>query len=380
MAMKTKIFLLSRDPETIESVKRVAQNGSPIEVDAVFSDVAAAETYLKSSGVTAGLVDIDPNGKESLTRLESLVAAHPHLCAVVLSQEISQELILRAMEAGARHYLQKGTIQRDLSGVMSRLLSQANLRGRQGSVLTVFSAGGGCGATTVALNLAMEMRMSTGKPALLIDLDRCYGAAAAYLDLKSRYGVDDVLGFDGRIDSNLIRSSSCSYLEDFHVLLSPAGKRGLGTPPGPIPSETLRSVLQACRQAYGYTVIDAPRLDEETVKCLSELSDFTIVVFQMTLKDLKHARSILSTIKETGVPEQKIIPLVNRFERRGAPIKPEDGRKVLGIETLYRIRSDWRNAMNCQTKGKTLAEAAPRSKMRKDFVKLVNELQNKPKD
>ena len=378
MAMKTKIFLLSRDPETIESVKRVAQNGSPIEVDAVFSDVAAAETYLKSSGVTAGLVDIDPNGKESLTRLESLVAAHPHLCAVVLSQEISQELILRAMEAGARHYLQKGTIQRDLSGVMSRLLSQVQMRGRQGSVLTVFSAGGGCGATTVALNLAMEMRMSTGKPALLIDLDRCTGRRRLP-DLKEPLRVGRCVVFTA-IDSNLIRSSSCSYLEDFHVLLSPAGKRGLGTPPGPIPSETLRSVLQACRQAYGYTVIDAPRLDEETVKCLSELSDFTIVVFQMTLKDLKHARSILSTIKETGVPEQKIIPLVNRFERRGAPIKPEDGRKVLGIETLYRIRSDWRNAMNCQTKGKTLAEAAPRSKMRKDFVKLVNELQNKPKD
>ena len=378
MIAKTKIFLVTKDKRTIDHVNGVACNGSPIKIDRVLSDTSAVEQYLETSGVTAGIIDIDPDSKETLAQLEELVQLHPNVCTAVISEDITQERILSAMQAGARHFLQKGSIQKDLSSVMNRLLNHPGVSGKKGSILTVFSASGGCGATTVALNLAMEMRTFT-KPVLMIDLDRCYGAAAAYLDINSKYGIEDVLKFKGEIDPHLIRSSSCTYMEDFHVLLSPAGARN--APADSLNYENLKSVIQACRQTYAYTIIDAPRLDEQTVKCLSELSDFTIVVFQLTLKDLKYARSIISTFKSMGMAEQKIIPLANRFQKRGSPIKADDGQKVLGTKNMYRIRSDWRNAVNCQNQGKTLAEVAPRSKMRKDFLKLVSEIQtNKPKD
>lgn len=376
MIEKTKIFLVTQDKQTIEHVNDVACNGSAIEIETVLPDTAAAEDYLKRSAVTAGIIDIDPDAEQSLQQVESLLLAHPHVCTVVISQNITQELILSAMQAGARHFLQKGSIRKELSGAMNRLLSHPGVKTQNGSVLTVFSAGGGCGATTVALNLAMEMRTSTNKPVLMIDLDRCYGAAAAYLDIKSKYGIDDVLAAERKVDSNLIKSSSCAYRDDFHVLLSTPQSRK--TSSATLINETnLRDTVQACRQAYACTVIDAPRLDERTVKVLSELSDFTIVVFQLTLKDLAYARTIISTFKKLGLADRKIIPLANRFQRRGAPVKPDDGRKALGVKRIRSIRSDWRNAINCQNKGKTLAEVAPRSKMRKDFLKLVSEIQNK---
>ncbi|MBL7215002.1 MAG: AAA family ATPase [Phycisphaerae bacterium] len=378
MLGKTKIFLVTKDEQTIHHVSDVAQNGSPITIDKVLPDAASVEKYLETSDVKAGIVDIDPNAQETLGQLEELLRSRPEICTVVVSENITQELILSAMQAGARHFLQKGSLQKELSGVMSRFLSHPRLKGKKGSVLTVFSASGGCGATTVSLNLAMEMRMATSKPVLVIDLDRCYGAAAAYLDINSKYGIKDVLDFDGKIDPHLIQSSSCAYMEDFHVLLSPAGARK--TPTDSLNYDNLKQVLQACRQTYAYTVIDAPRLDEQVVKCLSEMSDFTIVVFQLTLKDLKFARSIISTFKSMGMADQKIIPLANRFQKRGSMIKADDGQKALGIKNIYSIRSDWRNAINCQNKGKTLAEVAPRSKMRKDFLKLVAEIQNKPED
>ncbi len=376
MMTKTKIFLVTQDPQTIEHVTAVSQNGSPIELDAVLPDISAVDAYLKTSGVTAGIVDIDPDGKETLGQLEASIRTRPNVCTVVVSQDITQDMILLAMEAGARHFLQKGSLQKDLSAVMNRLLNHPGTKTQNGSVLTVFSAGGGCGATTVALNLAMEMRMSTAKPVLMIDLDRFYGAAAAYLDIQAKYGIDDVLAFDGKIDSNLIQSSSFAYMDDFHVLLSSTETRARSVS---MDAANLKAVVEACRLTYAYTVIDAPRLDEKTVRTLSELSDFTIVVFQLTLKDLKYARSIFSTFKRMGLAEQKIIPLANRFQKRGALINADDGQKVLGVKNMYHIRSDWRNAMHCQNKGKTLAEAAPRSKMRKDFLKLVSEIQNKPK-
>ena len=373
MTPKTKIFLVTKDKKTIQHVDAVAHNGSPIEVDRVLPDISWMDQYLGDSEVTAGIVDIDPNPTEVLAELEAMTSANPNLCTIVVSENITQDLILAAMQAGARHFLQKGTVHAELSGVMGRLLTHSCAKRKTGSITTVFSASGGCGATTVALNVANELRLKAAKPVLVIDLDRCYGAASAFLDIKSDYGIDDVLTYEGKIDKHLIQSSSCSYKDDFHVLLSAAGTAKKST--RDIDPECLKDVLQACRQGYTHTVIDAPRMDDQTVKVLTELSDFTIVVFQLTLKDLKFARSIITMFKDLGLSEDKIIPLANRFKKRGALIDIDDSKRALGAGNVRSIRSDWRSAMNCLNNGKTLADAAPRSPMRKDFQKLIDEMQ-----
>ena len=373
MTPKTKIFLVTKDKDTIHKIDAVAKNGSPIQVDEILPDLGRTGQYLQTSDICAGIVDIDPNPQQVLADLEEMIHDNPHLCTIVVSETMDQELILSAMQAGARHFLQKGSIHEKLSGVMARLLTHSGARRKNGSIITVFSASGGCGATTVALNLANELRIKTAQGVLVIDLDRCYGATSAYLDLKSEYGIDDVLTYDGKIDKHLIQSSSCSYKDDFHVLLSSGGSTGKNTTGWG--SQNLTDVLGACRQAYGYTVIDAPRMDEQTVKSLSELSDFTIVVFQLTLKDIKFARSIITMFKDLGLSQDKIIPLANRFKKRGPMISIDDGKRALGTENVYHIRSDWHNAMNCLNTGKTFADAAPRSGMRKDLQKLADEIQ-----
>ena len=375
MTPKTKIFLVTKDKGTIHKIDAVAKNGSSIQVDEILPNLGRTEQYLETSGVCAGIVDIDPDPQQILADLEEMIRENPNLCTIVVSQDMNQELILSAMQAGARHFLQKGSIHEKLSGVMARLLSHPGIKQKAGSILTVFSASGGCGATTVALNLANEMRIKTSKKVLVIDLDRCYGAASAYLDIKSEYGIEDVLSYEGTIDKNLIQSSSCSYKEDFHVLLSSSADSGKKKAHG-WGSQNLADVLGACRQAYGFTVIDAPRMDEQTVKILSELSDFTIVVFQLTLKDLKFARSIISMFKDLGLSQDRLIPLANRFQKRGPMIGIDDGKRALGADNVYSIRSDWRNAVNCLNTGKTLADAAPRSAMRKDLLKLVDQIQS----
>jgi pilus assembly protein CpaE len=383
MTPKTKIFLVTKDPDTVHQIDAVARNGSPIEIDQVLPDASRIGKYLENSGVCAGIVDIDPDPQAVLEDLEEMIRDNPHLCTIVISENMSQDLILSAMLAGARHFLQKGSIHEQLSGVMGRLLTHSGLKRKAGSVITVFSASGGCGATTVALNLANEMRIKTSKGVLVIDLDRCYGAASAFLDIKSEYGIDDVLTYEGKIDKHLIQSSSCVYKEDFHVLLSSADRHKKTQPAWG--SQGLSDVLGACRQAYGFTVIDAPRMDEQTVKVLSELSDFTIVVFQLTLKDLKFARSIISMFKDLGLSPDKIIPLANRytkarFGKSGSLISIDDSRRVLGADNVVTICSDWSNAEKSLNVAKPLADAAPRSPMRKDFQKLVDQIQSQSEE
>ncbi len=65
------------------------------------------------------------------------------------------------MQAGARHFLRKSAIQTELDPVLEHLLSHGPQEStRLGVVLSVFSCSGGCGATTVAINLANELRLA----------------------------------------------------------------------------------------------------------------------------------------------------------------------------------------------------------------------------
>jgi pilus assembly protein CpaE len=369
MTAKTEIFLFTNDGDTVGRVRRISENGSPVRLGGVFSDPLELNAFLEHSDIQAGVFDIDPDPQTRLREMESILQAHPKLCSVVVSETISQDLILSAMQSGARHFIQKNAIGSELPQAVSRLLQHTLAKRPAGRIVTIFSAAGGCGATTVAMNTAMELRLRLGKPVMMIDLDRFYGSAAAYLDIESKYGIADLLSHKGNIDRHLVQSTSTAYMEDFHVLLSPADTAGRHA--SALPLQNLPAVLEACRQMYAVTVIDAPRLDDEAVKQLSELSDYTVVVFQLTIKDLRCARSIITSFRQRGHLD-KIIPLANRFQKRSRLVSVESGRQAIGADHIHLMRSDWRTAMTCLNRGKTLAEAAPRSGMRKDLLKLID--------
>ncbi len=78
-----------------------------------------------------------------------------HTWFIVLSKEFDERRVLHAMQAGARHFLRKDAIATELSPVLERLLAHGpQTAARLGTILSVFSCSGGCGATTAVVNLA----------------------------------------------------------------------------------------------------------------------------------------------------------------------------------------------------------------------------------
>jgi Flp pilus assembly CpaE family ATPase len=221
----------------------------------------------------------------------------------------------------------------------------------------------------VTINLASELQLSSSRPVLAIDLDSCYGAVSAHLGIKSKYGIADVLADKSKIDSHLIESSAYNYMKNFHVLPSPAG---IESPRAKsIQFENLPHVLEACRQVYAYTIVDAPRLPEQNINNLATLSDVILIVFQLTVKDVNFARSMVLSLTKSGIASEKIMSLANRVTKRGPLIRFEDGKKAVGLSSCQAIRSDWRKAMKSVNQGKPLAQTARRSGLQKDFRKLA---------
>ncbi len=276
------------------------------------------------------------------------------------------------MQTGVRRVVVKQSLAAELPGVLDRLtVADANDEDPSGQLITVLSASGGCGATTIAVNLAEELAQSHGQPALLCDFDCAYGAVTGYLGITPHYAADQILHYSGEIDGQLIRSTATVHSERIHVLANPCSTNPDG-------GETLRfdqlePTIDSARRAYGITIVDAPRLPLPIIATLAANSARTLLVFQLTVKDLRTVRTMLEGLRGRGIDMNTIVPVANRYVKRQLITLDEAG-KALGAAPQT-IRNDFTPAIKGLNFGQTLAQAGPRSYLRRDLQALIGKLE-----
>src|SRR4051812_11846834 len=201
-AMATKhVLLLSNEPATVRAVTTALENNGKLAPDDVYRHPAEVARRLEQGRCPAVLIDIDQEPHSTLSAVEPLARRFSETRFIVLSPGMQNDLLLEAMKGGARHFLLKDSIVADLHGVIKRLCPDVTPTAN-GSAVTVLSGGGGCGATTIAVNLAAELNLLTAekgdrRPSLVMDLDAQYGAVAAYLGVEGEYGIFDLLSRSG---------------------------------------------------------------------------------------------------------------------------------------------------------------------------------------
>ena len=188
------------------------------------------------------------------------------------------------------------------------------------------------------------------------------------------YSVADVLSYDGPIDHQLISSTSLSSRDDMDVLASPAHVDL--TNPSALRYDRLGQAAEACREGYAWTTIDAPCVSMDVAATLAHASHMTLIVLQLTVKDIRMVRAMISALNDRGVQSDQLIAVVNRCRRRNHSVSYEEAQRVLDGCTLRPISNDYVSAVKSINIGQPLASAAPRSALRRDVHDLALELSN----
>ena len=375
------ILLVTQDAEVARTVADAINVHAKSTARGVCRNLDDLVITLDRALVPAVLVDIDPQPAQMLNDLEPIISRHPgtRFIAVASSQG---DLLMPAMQAGVRHFLLKDRITADLISVLQRLIpANAGTRNghhTSGAVVTVQSAGGGCGATTLAINLANELHLLSNQPTLLIDMDVSYGAAAGYLGISAQYGIADVLRDGDRIDTHLVRSTAVVHSDDLHVLVSPATVDMEN--PSPLQFEHLGRALQKARETYAFTVIDAPRIPLPVSMLLASASALTCLVLEMNVEHIRVARSMYAALAGRGLAQERILPLVSRYRGRREMITMEDAQRAIGCTRIGQLSNDYKAVLSSINYGKPLAVNAPKSALRMDVLGLARQVyqQSKP--
>jgi pilus assembly protein CpaE len=367
------VFIVTEDPSVAELVGDVVDSSASAAERWVCRDLDQVGAELERRPAAAVVVDIDAAPARMLAGLEPLVERFPGTKFIAVASEQRDEWMHQAMHAGARGFLLKHTMVSTLPGVLDRLVPAASDNGAlPRSIVTVLSAGGGCGATTLAINLAHELRQLSGAPALLIDLDICYGSLATYLGVSAEHGIADVLAYGDRIDAHLVESTAVAYKDQLHVLISPASREAGWS--CALDLSHLDRALRAARQAFVHTVIDAPRVPRNVAVQLAKASAITLLVLETKVGDVRTAQAQLAALSGAGIAPQRLLPVVSRYRGRRCGISLNEVRRALGVERLGCLSDDYRKAVASINVGRTLAEASPRSTLRRDIQKLAREI------
>ena len=369
MREQSNVLLMSPEPGVVSAVTAAMQTNGHALLPGTVRNPRELLALLGRLVVPIVLVDLDPHPRQTLAELERIIARFPTSRFVALTDDSDGELLLEAMQAGVRRIVTKPTMSAELAGALDRLMAGVTAEGgRQGTLMTILSASGGCGATTIAVNLAEELAAQQGAPSLLMDLDCSYGSLSTYLGLKPVYAVDHILNYAGPIDANLIGSTATKHSDHLHVLASPVSINF--SKPERLEFNRLEQALLAARLAYRGVVVDAPRASMEVAAALAGGSTQTFLIFQLTVKDIRVASQMLQSISERGVSLGNVLPVANRCARR-QDISLEDAAKALGNVAVGNVRNDYVAALQGLNFGKTLAEASPRSVLRRDVQALL---------
>ena len=242
------------------------------------------------------------------------------------------------------------------------------------SCWTVIGSVGGCGATTIAVELATTLanRSQGDRRVALVDLNLADGAAAAYLGATPNMLLAEASATPERIDAAILAAFSMRVGGGLDLLAAPRDPLAFAK----VGQPTVCRLLEVACQVYDWIVIDMPRHHQPWTLDVLSGSDEVLVVSELTVPALLSARSLASEIEAEipGGPAPRII--LNRLASRvfGPAPSLTEAEKALGRKAEGGITSDWEAAAASVNLGGAISHHRPRSKIVRDIGVLVDRL------
>ena len=252
-------------------------------------------------------------------------AAHP---ASLVAQEstqlyaIDRPSLLAALrsEPEALEELGRTAEQRELSIARVAAVASRSLRSERGSVVVLYSAKGGTGRTTIAVNLAASLARIHPGEVVLVDLAVPYGSAALMLNLVPQGSLARIAKTGRDFEEGLLGA----------ILYHGSGVMVL---PGVIsPEETdhlqaadVSRALEALRRSFRHVIVDLPvALDEMTLNAL-DVADRVLVLVTPEITSLTGTTEFINVLRDAiGLPDEVVTVALNN-----RPARPARGRAAV---------------------------------------------------
>ena len=320
-----------------------------------FDDVTYVSQYPKA-GALAGMLaqegsnicilDVASNPEHGLLLISEAAAAVP---VVALNPHNDADLILRCLRRGAGEFLSDASAEQ-VGEVLERLARQRIPAGptTQGRVYCIMPGKAGCGASTLAAYLAIEMKRSGASKVLLVDTDSVTASVAFLLKLKSDFHLGDAVRDWSRMDDDLWcrLAVPCHGIDVLPAPENPATRI-------PIDQQAALGLLAFWREHYEATVLDlggahAPGFE------FAGIADEFLLVTTNELAALHGTRRALECLQRVSVDRDSLKLIVTRYTP-ATGLRRDDVQTALRLEPYALLSNDYESVQAAVMKGEPVA-------------------------
>jgi Flp pilus assembly CpaE family ATPase len=285
------------------------------------ADTLATAAKMLDSDPNETLVVIGPRAVtgDALAFAAALRLARPSVGVILARREVDVALLSRALQSGVRdvvpvgdHAAMAAACRRSYEVSRRMLAPPTDEEATPGEIVTVFAAKGGCGKTTLAINLGVALAKQGTKRVCVVDLDLAFGDVAISVQLDPLRTTVDALPMAGHLDQSGAASLLTRYQPGLDMLLAPVT-------PGDaekIPPRLVGELLSVLRGMYDYVVVDTPAQFSEHVLTAMDVSAQLVLLTTLDVPALKNLRVTLDMLDLLSYPRQIRSVVVNRADSK----------------------------------------------------------------
>jgi pilus assembly protein CpaE len=328
------------------------------------------------------LIDVEHFQNIVEERGRQIKVSSPETMIIALHHAADSQLIIAGMRAGIAEYFYP-PLQKNLRDVLERKIDQhvknQFLTNSDRKTIGFLSAKGGCGGTTIACHVSVELgkRMhQTGTyHVLLADVDVTGGNVRFLMRSKAPQSILDAM----RTGQGL---GVASWNEMVHN-----GYPGLEIISGPLDhrlermpeQREIERVLNFARSRYQWTVLDLGcSLTPYTMNMLENVNELYLVASPDVLA-LYQVKQILNELQKNEYPTDRVRLILNRSAEYEDKIVAEEAQGMLGIPAYFSLTNDYSGLAEAYASGNLLSARSPLARQLSALASKISGIEDQHK-
>jgi pilus assembly protein CpaE len=223
-------------------------------------------------------------------------------------------LLLEAMRSGVQDFLGKPVQAESLKDLLLRVREDLHTTtdfASQDKLIVVMGAKGGVGATTVAVNLGVQLATFARKRTVLLDFARPLGNIHLLLDLHPKFGIRDAVEGLERLDSHFMAGLLTKHKTKLEVL-------GGTTQPEEwqsIDVNVLDRVVNVAQNSFDVVLLDMGSQFSGEWAAILRSARMILIVSEANVPSLWTLERRLLALKGFGIPQDRARIIINRWHK-----------------------------------------------------------------
>ena len=359
--------LYSNDRFKLHMSQELAQCRS-ITFDTIAMHALDVESLKSHTPPDIIFVETGPNWAQKIVSLQEYEAPSDDFEAslIVFGNESDNGALKIALRIGAADFISdKATLDEFtplLKGVAEEKVSNRDL----GELFVFLNSKGGCGASTLALNTALQIALEHKNEVLLLDLDLQFGVIPDYLNISPKYSLSDAISNVTDLDEESLDSMVTKHSSGLHIL----NFQHENSNDDYDKAKNIGTLLPVLREFYPYIIVDLSRGIDRMFSSVLSPATKVYLVSQQNLVAIKNTTRISKSLTfEFGLSREQVELIINRYEKRQS-IKIKDIEQTVSGVVIHIIPNDFKVAIESANLGKPFIESRKSSSISRSVIEF----------